>query len=512
MRGHSCLYVCADDAHGSPIMLKAHEQNITPEELVERVHREHRRDFDDFLISFDCYHSTHSEENRTLSVLIYNRLREAGYITTRTIHQAYDEVKGIFLPDRFIKGECPKCGAADQYGDNCEACGATYSPGELKNPRSVLTGAVPVERESEHLFFDLPAFADRLRDWLKNRDIQPAISNKLGEWFDDGLKDWDISRDAPYFGFEIPDTENKYFYVWLDAPVGYMASFQKLCESADLDFDHYWNPDSPVELHHFIGKDIAYFHSLFWPAMLMGAGFKTPDAIHCHGFITINGKKMSKSRGTFITARRYLDHLLPEYLRYYFAARLTPGIDDIDLNLEDFTTRVNGDLVGKVVNIASRCEVFINRHYDDEILTGEPVTKDTLYRTVVKAGEEIAGCYETRNYAEAMRTIMALADETNRFIDAEKPWAAVKEDGPTDEVRRVCSLGLLVFAQLINYLKPVLPQLAEKTEAFMNVEFTTWGDVPFNTPTHRCQKFTPLLNRIEKKAVAALTDKSDTDG
>ena len=506
LRGYHCLYVCADDAHGSPVMLKAHELGLAPEALIEQMHREHFRDFTDFFISFDYYYSTHSEENRALSRLIYGRLVKNGHITSRVIRQAYDDVKGMFLPDRFIKGSCPECGAPGQYGDNCEACGATYSPGDLVDPVSVLTGTTPVERESEHYFFRLSDFTDMLRGWLTSREVQPAIHNKLEEWLGDGLKDWDISRDAPYFGFEIPGTGNKYFYVWLDAPIGYMASFRKLCERDGLDFDHYWKPDSSVELHHFIGKDIAYFHTLFWPAMLSGSGFRTPSAVHCHGFVTINGQKMSKSRGTFITARQYLNLLSPEYLRYYFASRLSSGIDDIDLNLRDLASRVNGDLVGKVVNIASRCSVFINRYFNDEILTDGAVKQYELYQSIVHAADGIARSYEARDYAGALRCIMALADEANRFIDGKKPWAVIKSDGPTHEVHCVCSSGLIAFAYLINYLKPVLPQLAERTEQFMNVTLTRWGTVDLAAPKHRCRKFTPLLRRIDQKAVSQLAD------
>ena len=439
LRGHRCYYVCADDAHGSAIMLKARSSGLSPEILIERVRDEHLRDFKDFSISFDNYHSTHSPENRRFSELIYHRLAERGHIKTRTIQQAYDEEAGMFLPDRFIRGECPRCGAADQYGDCCEVCGATYAASELRNPRSALTGNAPVLRESEHLFFDLGHFSDSLKRWLAEGHVQPEIANKLKEWFAAGLAQWDISRDAPYFGFAIPGYRDRFFYVWLDAPIGYMASFQQYCERQGLDFDEYWGADSGTELHHFIGKDIAYFHTLFWPAMLEGSGFRRPTRIHCHGFVTINGQKMSKSRGTFVTARAYLDRFDAEYLRYYFAARLNANVEDIDLNVEDFVARVNSDLVGKLVNIASRCARFIERYFAGSLRTDEAVLRHRIVEAAVQPMDDIASAYESLEYNAAVRAIMNLADQVNRYIDQEKPWQIVREGGinvATGEDRR----------------------------------------------------------------------------
>ncbi len=415
--------------------------------------------------------------------------------------QAYDEQAEMFLPDRFICGTCPRCGAEEQYGDCCEICGATYAPSELKNARSVLSGATPVERESEHYFFELTQFEECLKTWLKSSNIQPAIRNKLNEWFDAGLRDWDISRDGPYFGFEIPDHPNKYFYVWLDAPIGYMASFKQYCERSNLDFDRYWQPQSPAELHHFIGKDIAYFHTLFWPAMLEGAEFRKPTAVHCHGFVTIDKKKMSKSRGTFITARTYLRHLNPEYLRYYFATKLNNEVEDINLNFDDFVSRVNSDLVGKAVNIASRCAAFINRHFEDELLCSAAVTEHELNREFTAAGERIAEAYETLDYASAMREIAALADRANQYIDHHKPWETAKRDGASSALHEVCSLGLLLFAHLVLYLKPVLPAMSAEAERFLGVKITHWNNVPFEKKRHSINRFKPLITRIEKTAI-----------
>ncbi|MCO5761165.1 MAG: methionine--tRNA ligase, partial [Chromatiaceae bacterium] len=416
MRGHHCYYVCADDAHGTPIMLRARQEGITPEALIARIAEEHKADFAAFRIGFDNYHSTHSPENHYCATLIYARNRDAGHIAKRTITQAYDPVEQMFLPDRFIKGECPKCGAADQYGDNCEACGASYSPAELKNPRSAVSGAVPEQRESDHYFFKLADFEDMLRAWTKGGALQKEIANKLDEWFETGLQEWDISRDAPYFGFEIPDHPGKFFYVWLDAPIGYMASFKHLCDrTPGLDFGHFWQAGSTAELYNFIGKDIIYFHALFWPAMLHGAGFRPPTAVLAHGFLTVDGQKMSKSRGTFIRARTYLDHLNPEYLRYYFAAKLGPTVEDIDLNLEDFTLRVNSDLVGKVVNIGSRCAGFITKRFAGRL--ADDLMDTAFFADFVAAGSSIAEAYERREFSRATREIMALADRANQWID-----------------------------------------------------------------------------------------------
>ncbi|HKJ52940.1 MAG TPA: methionine--tRNA ligase, partial [Gammaproteobacteria bacterium] len=415
LRGHECIYVCADDAHGTPIMLRAQAEGITPEELIGRMQVEHLRDFTDFGVGFDNYYSTHSDENRYFAEYIYGKLREGGHIRTRVIKQAYDPKAEMFLPDRFIKGECPNCGSGDQYGDNCEVCGATYDPTELKNPVSVVSGETPIEKDSEQYFFKLEDFEQMLKDWFAAGHVQAEIANKMHEWLDEGLQDWDISRNAPYWGFEIPDAPGKYFYVWLDAPIGYMASFRNWCEKNGRDFDAFWNRDSEAELYHFIGKDIARFHTMFWPAMLDGAGFRKPSAVYCHGFLTVDGQKMSKSRGTFIMAHTYLEHLNPEYLRYYFAAKLGPGIDDIDLNLEDFTTRVNSDLVGKLVNIASRCAGFINKRFDGKLAAS--LADDSLSQQYLAAAEGIAGYYEKREFGKAMRDIMALADKVNQYID-----------------------------------------------------------------------------------------------
>ena len=506
MQGHETIYVCADDAHGTPIMLRAQNEGISPEELVARTDREHRADFADFHVEFDNYHSTHSEENRQLAETIYGRLKDAGHIHSRTIKQAYDPLKEMFLPDRFIKGECPRCGAADQYGDNCEVCGATYSPTELKNPVSVISGATPIEKESEHYFFKLGDFEAMLQAWTQGKHTQPEIANKLNEWFEAGLQDWDISRDAPYFGFEIPDAPGKYFYVWLDAPIGYMASFKQYCDRHGIDFNAWWDKDSEHEVFHFIGKDIAYFHTLFWPAMLAGSGYRTPTAVFCHGFLTVNGQKMSKSRGTFITARTYLEQLNPEYLRYYFAAKLGNGIDDIDLNLEDFQQRVNSDLVGKVVNIASRCAGFINKKFAGQ-LSGK-IAEPELYARFVEASDRIAALYENREFSHAVREIMALADHANQYIDTQKPWVLAKESGKEQQVQDVCSMGLNLFRVLITYLKPVLPKLAVASEAFLNIDPLRWKDVRTPLTTHTINTFKPLMTRVEKDKVDAMVDAS----
>lgn len=506
LRGNECHYVCADDAHGTPIMLRAQSEGITPEQLIERIGAEHRADFADFLIGFDNYHSTHSDENRELAELIYTRLRDAGHIATRTITQAYDPVKEMFLPDRFIKGECPRCGAADQYGDSCEACGATYSPTDLKNAVSAISGARPIEKESLHYFFKLADFGPMLRKWTGAGHLQAEVANKLDEWFRDGLREWDISRDAPYFGFRIPDTDDKYFYVWLDAPIGYMASFRNLCAREGLDFDAFWKKDSDAELYHFIGKDIIYFHALFWPAMLEGAGFRTPTAINAHGFLTVNGQKMSKSRGTFIKARTWLDHLNPEYLRYYFAAKLGSTIDDIDLNLDDFQLRVNADLVGKVVNIASRCAGFISKRFDGRL--AKTCAERDLYDTFVRAGEEIAGLYDRREFGQAMREIMALADRANQYIDEKKPWALARQEGMEQTVQDVCSVGLNLFRVLMTYLKPVLPRMAERVEAFLGIEPMTWVNLAEPLVGHTIRAYEPLMMRVDPAAVTTMQDAS----
>lgn len=506
MQGNNCYYVCADDAHGTPIMLRAQNEGITPEELITEVGKEHKTDFDDFLIDFDNFHSTHSDENRELASEIYTRLRDKGYITTRTIEQAYDPEREMFLPDRFIKGTCPKCGADDQYGDNCEACGATYSTSELKNAVSAVSGAIPVNRESEHYFFKLTEFEEMLKEWTHGGHLQEEVSRKLDEWFDAGLQEWDISRDAPYFGFRIPDTEDKYFYVWLDAPIGYMASFKNLCERDGIDFDAFWSGDSDAELYHFIGKDIIYFHALFWPAMLHGAGFRTPTAINAHGFLTVNGQKMSKSRGTFIKARTWLEHLNPEALRYYFAAKLGHGIEDLDLNLDDFRARVNSDLVGKVVNIASRCASFITKKFDGKL--SDSCSEMDLYQDFVTQGDSIAKHYEERDFGRAVREIMALADQANRYIDEKKPWVLAKEEGKEQEVQDACSVGLNLFRVLMTYLKPVLPAMAANVESFLNAGQLNWDALQQPLEGSAINKFKPLMQRIEEKETLAMVEES----
>ena len=506
MQGNECHYVCADDAHGTPIMLKADEMGIDPEELISGVSERHQADFKDFNIEFSQFHSTHSDENRYFSELIYSRLKESGFIKTRVISQAFDPEKEMFLPDRFIKGECPKCGADDQYGDNCEVCGATYSTTELKNARSVVSGAIPIEKDSEHYFFDLPQFEKELKNWTNAGHLQEEVRNKLAEWFDQGLQQWDISRDKPYFGFKIPGTEDKYFYVWLDAPIGYMASFKKLCDNSDLEFDDFFAKGSDTELYHFIGKDIVYFHALFWPATLMGSNFRTPNAIFAHGFLSVNGQKMSKSRGTFIQARTYLETLNPECLRYYYAYKLSSKIDDIDLNLEDFKQRVNSDLVGKVVNIASRSASFVVKKFDKEL--SSHCIEQGLYDEFVAANTEIAGHYEDRNYGQAMRSIMKLADKANQYIDEKKPWQLAKEEGKSQEVHEITSLAINLFRVLMTYLKPVLPEMAEKSEEFLNIDSLNWNDINSPLLGHQINKFKPLMTRVEDEQIEAMIESS----
>ncbi|HEX7048325.1 MAG TPA: methionine--tRNA ligase [Gammaproteobacteria bacterium] len=509
LRGHECYYVCAEDAHGTPIMIRARKEGITPEALIARMKVEHQRDFEGFLIEHDNYHTTHSDENRELSTGIYCALRDAGHITRRVIKQAYDEKEGMFLPDRFIKGTCPKCGAEDQYGDNCEVCGATYSPSELKNAVSVISGTAPVERESEHYFFTLGDFSDYLKEWMDNAKLHPAVRAKLDEWFNAGLQDWDISRDAPYFGFEIPDAPGKFFYVWLDAPIGYLASFKQLCEKRGMNFDAWMKPGTETEMVHFIGKDINYFHSLFWPAMLKGSGYCAPSGVYVHGFLTVNGAKMSKSRGTFILAKTYLEHLNPEYLRYYFAAKLGVGVDDIDLNLEDFVARVNSDLVGKVVNIASRCAGFINKKFDGKLAAA--LAEPRLSEEFSNAATSIAEAYEKREFSRAMREIMLLADKANQYIDAKKPWVLAKDPANANDVHDVCTQGLNLFRQLVIYLKPVLPALAAQAEAFLDVAPLNWNDAELPLLDHSIKPFTPLMTRIEPKDIDAMQEETRKD-
>ena len=507
LRGQHCLYVCADDAHGTPIMLRARQQGTTPEALIAASAKEHQADFADFNVRFDNYQSTHSEENRAFSEMVFERNQQAGHITSRIITQAYDAQENMFLPDRFIKGECPRCGAADQYGDNCEACGATYSPTELKNAVSAISGTTPIEKETEHLFFKLTDFEDQLKEWIKAGHLQPEVANKVEEWFETGLQEWGISRDAPYFGFEIPGHPDKFFYVWMDAPIGYMASFRNLCDrTPELDFERYWKSDSDTELYHFIGKDIINFHALFWPAMLSGAKLRTPTAIYAHGFLTVDGQKMSKSRGTFIKARTYLDHLNPEYLRYYFAAKLGSGVDDLDLNLADFVLRVNSDLVGKVVNIASRCAGFINKRFDGRL--SAECTEPDLYRSFIDDGKAIAESYEQREYGQAIRKIMALADRANQYIDANKPWVLAREEGKEQTVQDVCSVGLNLFRVLITYLQPVLPRMATEVESFLNLPVLTWDAIDTPLTGHNINKFKPLMTRVEQEKIDAMLEDS----
>ena len=504
-RGHHCRYVCADDAHGTAIMLSAEQQGVTPEAHIASIKALHEADSAGFSISFDNYHSTHSPENKTWSETIFNRLDANNDITSRSVVQAYDPEKGLFLADRFIKGTCPRCKAPDQYGDNCEVCGATYSPTDVIDPVSALSGATPIEKSSEHLFFQLSHFQSLLSDWISTDSLQTPIANKLREWVDAGLQDWDISRDAPYFGFKIPGHPSKYFYVWLDAPIGYIASHQNLCERTGDDFDSYWQPGHDTELYHFIGKDIINFHGLFWPAMLASAGLRQPTAIFAHGFLTVDGTKMSKSRGTFIMASTYLEHLDPEYLRYYFAAKLGPHVDDMDLNLEDFVQRVNSDLVGKVVNIASRCAGFLRKRFDNQLST--QCTEPELIGELITAGDSIAELYEARDFQRAMREIIALADRANQYIDDKKPWVLAKEEGREQDVQDACSVGINCFRVLMTYLKPVLPQMAQKSELFLRLSLD-WTALNAPLQGHVINDFSPLIQRVDPDAVNAMVEDS----
>jgi methionyl-tRNA synthetase len=504
LAGHDCLYVCADDTHGTPIMLKAQSEGITPEVLIGRVGAERRSDFAAFGIGFDNYYTTHSDENRRLTVRMYQALSAAGHITRRSVRQAYDQKAGMFLPDRYVKGTCPICRTPDQYGDSCENCSGTYTPLDLIDPVSVVSGTTPVARESEHIFFRLGDFEPMLRQWTRSGALQPEVANKLDEWFDAGLRDWDVSRDAPYFGFEIPDAPGKYFYVWLDAPVGYMASFDNLCRRRGLSFDDYWSPGSTAELHHFIGKDILYFHSLFWPATLEGAGFRKPTAVHAHGFLTVNGEKMSKSRGTFVTAGRYLAVLPPEYFRYFLAAKLGPGLVDVDLNFEEFATRINAELVGKLVNIASRCASFIHRGHGGR-LAGE-LPDPALYREFVDAGIGIAEAWESLEYAAAVREIMALADRANLYIDRHKPWLAAKDPERAAEVQAVCTQGLNLFRVLMVFLKPVLPKIAASAEAFLGAPVARWRDIDEPLIGTAIAEYQALATRVDPAALQKLVE------
>ncbi|MCZ7516158.1 methionine--tRNA ligase [Escherichia albertii] len=520
MRGHEVNFICADDAHGTPIMLKAQQLGITPEQMIGEMSQEHQTDFAGFNISYDNYHSTHSEENRQLSELIYTRLKENGFIKNRTISQLYDPEKGMFLPDRFVKGTCPKCKAPDQYGDNCEVCGATYSPTELIEPKSVVSGATPVMRDSEHFFFDLPSFSEMLQAWTRSGALQEQVANKMQEWFESGLQQWDISRDAPYFGFEIPNAPGKYFYVWLDAPIGYMGSFKNLCDKRGdtTSFDEYWKKDSTAELYHFIGKDIVYFHSLFWPAMLEGSNFRKPTNLFVHGYVTVNGAKMSKSRGTFIKASTWLNHFDADSLRYYYTAKLSSRIDDIDLNLEDFVQRVNADIVNKVVNLASRCAGFINKRFDG-VLAGKELHRkfpeseipyalvDLFDRTPGDLIDRVEQYYESREFAKAIKEIMWLADEANKFVDDFKPWLLAKDPDKSDELHTVSSFSIEIFKILMTLLKPIVPELAKRAETFLNTQLK-WAEIRKPLISHKVNPFKALYNRIDMKQVEALVEAS----
>ncbi|PIJ56030.1 methionine--tRNA ligase [Erwinia sp. OLMDLW33] len=509
MRGNQVYFICADDAHGTPIMLKAQQMGIAPEQMIAEMSQEHQTDFAGFEISYDNYHSTHSEENRELSELIYTRLKENGFIKNRTISQLYDPEKGMFLPDRFVKGTCPKCKSPDQYGDNCEVCSATYSPTELIDPKSVVSGATPVMRDSEHFFFDLPEFSAMLQAWTRSGALQEQVANKMQEWFESGLQQWDISRDAPYFGFEIPGAPGKYFYVWLDAPIGYMGSFKNLCDKrGDINFDDFWKKDSDAELYHFIGKDIVYFHSLFWPAMLEGSNFRKPTNLFVHGYVTVNGAKMSKSRGTFIKASTWLQHLDADSLRYYYAAKLSSRIDDIDLNLEDYVQRVNADIVNKVVNLASRNAGFINKRFGGQL--SAELADPALYKTFTDAAESIGEAWTSREFGRAIREIMALADVANRYVDEQAPWVVAKQEGRDADLQAICSMGINMFRVLMTWLKPVMPSLAERTEAFLNQELS-WNGIQQPLLSHNISAFKALYNRVEMDKVNGLIEASKED-
>ena len=505
MRGNEVHFVCADDAHGTPIMLNADKLGITPEQLIEKAKADHEADFAGFNISFDNYHSTHSEENRQITTEIYKTLRANGFIKSKVISQLFDPEKNMFLPDRFVKGSCPKCKAEDQYGDNCEVCASTYSPMDLINPRSAVSGSTPVVKESEHFFFDLPSFEGMLKEWTRSGSLQPEIANKMQEWFESGLQQWDISRDAPYFGFEIPDAENKFFYVWLDAPIGYMASFKNLCDRKGINFDEFWKKDSDSELYHFIGKDIVYFHSLFWPAMLEGSGYRKPTNVFAHGYVTVDGAKMSKSRGTFIQASTYLKHLDPECLRYYYAAKLNDRIEDLDFSLDDFVQRVNSDIVNKLVNLASRNAGFIAKRFEGKLAA--KLDDEALFNEFTAQAETIANFYESREFNKAIRAIMELTDKANKYIDDKAPWVIAKEEGKDAELQAVCSMGIELFRVLMSYLKPVLPQLAERAEAFLQAELR-WDNIATPLLGHTVAPFKSLFSRLEKKQIDAVIEET----
>ncbi len=505
MRGNEIHFVCADDAHGTPIMLNAAKQGITPEQLIEKAKADHVADFKGFNISFDNYHSTHSEENREITTEMYKKLRANGFIKSRVISQLFDPEKQMFLPDRFVKGTCPKCKAEDQYGDNCEVCASTYSPMDLINPRSAVSGATPIVKESEHFFFDLPSFEGMLKEWTRSGSLQSEIANKMQEWFESGLQQWDISRDAPYFGFPIPDAENKFFYVWLDAPIGYIASFKNLCDRTGLNFDEFWKKDSDTELYHFIGKDIVYFHSLFWPAMLDGCELRKPTNVFAHGYVTVDGVKMSKSRGTFIQASTYLKHIDPECLRYYYAAKLNERIEDLDLSLEDFVQRVNSDIVNKLVNLASRNASFIAKRFEGKL--ADKLEDEALFAEFIAQSEQIATHYENREFNKAIRLIMDLCDKANKYVDDKAPWVIAKQEGREAELQAVCSMGIELFRVLMSYLKPVLPQLAERAEAFLQAELT-WDNIHQPLLGKNVAPFKSLFSRLEKKQIDAVIEET----
>ena len=506
MSGNTCYYICADDAHGTPIMLKAKELDVKPEELIQKTYQEHVKDFEDFGIEFDNYYTTHSEENREYSEFIYNSLKDNGDIKSQEIEQFYDESAKMFLPDRYIKGICPKCGAEDQYGDACEECGATYSPTELKKPISIISNTKPSTKKTEHFFFKLSNYTDYLKKWMKRDSVQSEIQNKLEEWLKDGLADWDITRDKPYFGFNIPGYDDKYFYVWLDAPVGYIASFKNMCDKKNINFDEFWNHESECELYHFIGKDIAYFHALFWPAMLEASNFRSPNSIYCHGFLTVDGEKMSKSRGTFFNARTYLNHLNPEYLRYYFASRLTNTIEDIDLNLSDFQARVNSDLVGKIINIGSRCARFINKDFGNELAS--ELNNNKLHDNIIENKNEIIKNYEDRKYSANIRLITSLADEVNKYLDEEKPWVQIKDNNNRGYVQKVCTDGLNMFKVLAGYLKPIIPDCVDKIEKILQCESISWENIDNQLISKKIDKFEPIINRIDSESIESMRTES----
>ncbi len=503
MSGNQCIYICADDAHGTPIMLKAQEQGIEPEELIKNSYIEHKKDFADFYIEFDNYYTTHSDENREYSAFIYNQLKNKGDIISKKIEQFYDDEAKMFLPDRYIKGECPKCGAKDQYGDSCEECGATYSSTEIVNPISVISNSPPITKQTEHFFFKLNNYENFLKNWISDETIQVEIKNKLNEWLSEGLVDWDITRDKPYFGFNIPGTVDKFFYVWLDAPIGYIASFKNYCsEQKNIKFDDFWDKNSTTELYHFIGKDIAYFHALFWPAILEGAGFRKPNAIYCHGFLTIDGEKMSKSRGTFFNARTYLEFLEPEFIRYYFASRLTSKIEDIDLNFNDFQSRVNSDLIGKIINIGSRCAKFINKDFDNKLSVS--VNNDSLINECLSVKDEIIKNFENRNYSTNIRIISSLSDKINKYLDTEKPWVKIKDDDQKIIVHQICTDGLNLFRILVGYLKPVLPNISKKVEDILLCESITWLNLDQLLLDSEINKFTSIITRIKDEDIESM--------